>query len=64
MSQRSRAVGFGSSDHFTTSSHGADFDELGVSDVTDLLTSPETHMEVVLAEFNNKRETRRILQGL
>jgi len=31
-----------------------DFDELGVSDVTDLLTSPDTHMEVVLADFNNK----------
>ena len=31
-----------------------DFDGLGVSDVTDLLTSPETHMEVVLADFNNK----------
>jgi hypothetical protein len=30
-----------------------DFDELGVSDVTDLLTSPNTHMEVVLADFNN-----------
>lgn len=31
-----------------------DFDELGVSDITDLLTSPDTHMEVVLADFNNK----------
>ncbi len=31
-----------------------DFDELGVSDVTDLLTSPDTHMEVVLADFNNR----------
>ena len=31
-----------------------DFDGLGVSDVTDLLTSPDTHMEVVLADFNNK----------
>jgi len=31
-----------------------DFDELGVSDVTDILTSPDTHMEVVLADFNNK----------
>jgi hypothetical protein len=31
-----------------------DFDELGVSDVTDLLTSPDTHMDVVLADFNNK----------
>jgi hypothetical protein len=31
-----------------------DFDELGVSDVTDLLTSKDTHMEVVLADFNNK----------
>lgn len=31
-----------------------DFDQLGVSDVTDLLTSPDTHMEVVLADFNNK----------
>ena len=31
-----------------------DFDELGVSDVTDLLTSPDTHMEIVLADFNNK----------
>ena len=31
-----------------------DFDQLGVSDVTDLLNSPDTHMEVVLADFNNK----------
>ena len=31
-----------------------DFDELGVSDVTDLLTSKDTHMEVVLADFNNR----------
>ena len=31
-----------------------DFDELGISDVTDLLTSPDTHMELVLADFNNK----------
>jgi hypothetical protein len=31
-----------------------DFDELGVSDVTDLLTSPDTHMEIVLADFNNR----------
>ena len=31
-----------------------DFDQLGISDVTDLLNSPDTHMEVVLADFNNK----------
>jgi hypothetical protein len=31
-----------------------DFDELGISDVTDLLTSPDTHMEAVLIEFGNK----------
>ena len=31
-----------------------DFDELGISDVSDLLTGPDTHMEVVLADFNNK----------
>ena len=31
-----------------------DFDELGVSDVTDLLTSPDTHMERILDDFNNK----------
>ena len=31
-----------------------DFDEMGVSDVTDLLTSPDTHMEAVLRDFNNK----------
>ncbi len=34
-----------------------DFDALGVSDVTDLLTSPDTHMEVVVADFNNKTQT-------
>lgn len=31
-----------------------DFDQLGISDVTDLLNSPDTHMDVVLADFNNK----------
>ncbi len=31
-----------------------DFDELGVSDVTDLLTSPDTHMEAILIEFGNE----------
>jgi hypothetical protein len=31
-----------------------DFDELGVSDITDLLTSPDTHLEAVLRDFNNK----------
>jgi hypothetical protein len=31
-----------------------DFDELGISDVTDLLTSKDTHMEAVLIEFGNK----------
>ncbi len=31
-----------------------DFDELGISDVTDLLTSPDTYMEAVLIEFGNK----------
>jgi len=31
-----------------------DFDELGLSDVTDILTGPDTHMEVVLHDFNNK----------
>jgi hypothetical protein len=31
-----------------------DFDQLGVSDVSDLLTSSDTHMEVILADFNNK----------
>jgi hypothetical protein len=31
-----------------------DFDDLGISDITDFLTSPDTHMEVVLADFNNK----------
>lgn len=34
-----------------------DFDQLGISDVTDLLTSPNTHMEVVLADFNNKTQS-------
>ncbi len=31
-----------------------DFDELGISDVTDLLTSEDTKMEAVLIEFGNK----------
>jgi hypothetical protein len=31
-----------------------DFDELGIAEVTDLLTAPETHMRVVLADFGNK----------
>lgn len=31
-----------------------DFDELGIAEVTDLLTSPDTHMRVVLADFGNK----------
>jgi hypothetical protein len=31
-----------------------DFDDLGISDITDFLTSPDTHIEVVLADFNNK----------
>jgi hypothetical protein len=31
-----------------------DFDELGVSDVTDLLTSDDTDMEAVLRDFNNR----------
>lgn len=35
---------------------GIDFDEMGVSDVTDLLSSPETHMEIILADFNNKTQ--------
>ncbi|MBC8205845.1 MAG: N-6 DNA methylase, partial [Kiritimatiellaeota bacterium] len=35
---------------------GIDYDEMGVSDVTDLLNSPETHMEIVLADFNNKTQ--------
>lgn len=33
---------------------GLDFDEMGVSDVTDLLTSPDTHMKAILADFNKK----------
>ena len=31
-----------------------DFDELGLSDVTDLLQSPDTHMEAVLQDFGNR----------
>jgi len=31
-----------------------DFDELGLSDVTDLLQSPDTHMEAVLRDFGNR----------
>jgi REP element-mobilizing transposase RayT len=31
-----------------------DFDELGLSDVTDLLTGEDTKMDAVLADFNNK----------
>jgi hypothetical protein len=31
-----------------------DFDELGIADVTDLLQSPETHMDAVLRDFGNK----------
>ena len=31
-----------------------DFDELGVTDVEDLLRSPDTHMEAVLRDFGNK----------
>lgn len=31
-----------------------DFDELGIADVTDLLQSPDTHMEAVLRDFGNK----------
>lgn len=35
---------------------GIDFDELGVSDVTDLLQDTDTHMEAILAEFGNKTQ--------
>ncbi len=31
-----------------------DFDELGISDVTDLLQSPNTHMDAVLRDFGNR----------
>ena len=31
-----------------------DFDELGIAEVTDLLQSPDTHMEAVLRDFGNK----------
>ena len=31
-----------------------DFDELGLSDVTDLLQSPNTHMEAILRDFGNR----------
>ena len=31
-----------------------DFDELGIADVTDILQSPDTHMEAVLRDFGNK----------
>ncbi|MFZ4768245.1 MAG: Eco57I restriction-modification methylase domain-containing protein, partial [Roseimicrobium sp.] len=33
---------------------GIDFDELGVSDIVDLLNSPTTNMEAVLRDFGNK----------
>jgi hypothetical protein len=33
---------------------GIDFDELGVSDVVDLLNSPDTHMQAVLGDFGDK----------
>jgi hypothetical protein len=34
-----------------------DFDELGVSDVTDLLTSSNIHLDAVLRDFNNRTRT-------
>ncbi len=33
-----------------------DFDELGLADVTDLLQSPDTHMEAILRDFGNRTQ--------